>query len=342
MTNADEAPVVSLAPHDAHLLVRSLAGRIFGPQPPEGARHWVAARVGPIALAGVEHPPMLPFLRVVFRDRRSAQRSDPLLALHDLLIAHGMEERAWKRIPRWGFDSFSRLDGRLGATTVALFSNLLLHMDVQAPPPPNFVREANEIAYYRQCEGELLDYERHPAWFMRAILEGVSLALRPSQVEALRDRVHCCVDWLLDARPEPDANQQRAGWFWMVPRAMAYREGRRLAATDPWMVPAGEMTLGPWWVVPIRTAADLAEEAIAMKNCLREYEDDCRFGSAAVFSIRDALTSERAASFVIGRSAPEDPWELEQVKAKQNGEVGVALQAVAARVVERLTAGTPA
>jgi hypothetical protein len=331
-TQPREDPALPLG----RILVRSLVNRIFGARTPEGAREWVAARVGPIALAAVEYPAMLPFLRLVFADWNAAQHSDPLVALHDLLLAHWLDRRAWKRFPWWGFDAFARLDLLFCPTTVSLFANLLLRMGVHGPPPPNFSREAMEIAYYRENDGKVLDFDRHPVWFMRAIMEGVSLARTRTQLEALRGNVHCCVDWLLDARPAPDANQQHAGWYWMMPRALAFRESRSAAASTPWALPVGEMTLGPWWVVPMRNPLELAEEAMAMKNCLRDYEDDCRVGSAVVFSIRDALTSERAACFVAGRIEPGEKWEIEQIAGKMNAAARDGMREVAERVVARM------
>jgi hypothetical protein len=69
-----------------------------------------------------------------------------------------------------------------------------------------------------------------------------------------------------------------------------------------------------------------------MKNCLEDYEEQCRAGDTLVFSIRDALTSERVACFSLFREGPREAWEIEGVAGKMNEEVDQELWDVA-RVV---------
>lgn len=320
------------------LLVRSLVNRVFGPTPPEGAHEWVGQRVEAIALVGVEQPGMLPFLRIVARDRHASGHPEPLAALRGELLANGLEKAAWKWLPRWEFDAFRNLDGWLAPIPVALLANLLFHMGVHTPPSPHLVKYVRSAALYR-CDSRPLDFERHPRWFMRALLQGVAATVTRDQHEELEAELPRCIDWLLDAEPQPDANQQRAGWPWVVAQArefLASRErGRR-----PWAVPVPEATFGNWWVVPIANAAELAEEARAMRNCLEEYREDCEAGSAIVFSIRDALTAERAACFCVGREEPGGDWKLEQVAGPGNARVSDELYAIASIVALRLAGGS--
>ena len=73
-----------------------------------------------------------------------------------------------------------------------------------------------------------------------------------------------------------------------------------------------------------------------MRNCLEDYDEYCRSGNVVLFSIRDALTSERTACFAVSRADQGGPWELEQIAAKMNEPASEEACAVAALVVERM------
>jgi hypothetical protein len=92
---------------------------------------------------------------------------------------------------------------------------------------------------------------------------------------------------------------------------------------------------GPWQVVPIRNRAELHAEARAMRNCLEDYEADCRSGEVLVFSIRDQLTGQRRACFSV---VPEldGGWTLEHIAGKANAGVGKEMAGLAARFVARM------
>lgn len=321
-----------------HLLVRSLANRVFGPAASAGQCGWVEEHLQALALAGVEHPALLPFLRLVAENWKFGSEDDPLAALQRMMLAMGLEPAAWKRLPRWTFEAFASLpEASRRPASVVWIANLLLRLDLYQPPPGNFARHAMFLAEYRhQHEDPRLDFERYPLWFMRGLLKGVERAGEASWKEEFADDVRCCADWLIDVRPSPDTNQQKAGWVWMLAQAVGYRKWCQLALATPWPLPVGEMTFGPWWVVPMKSPADLAAEAAAMKNCLEEYAGDCRSGNLVIFSIRDALTSERTACFAVSRDDRDEPWELEQVAAKMNEPASVEACTVAALVVERM------
>ena len=321
-----------------HLLVRSLANRVFGPGASAGQCEWVEEHLQALALAGVEHPALLPFLRLVAENWKFGSEDDPLAALQRLMLATGLEPAAWKRLPRWTFGAFASLPAAwMKPLPVARIANLLLGLDLFQPPPRDFARHVSFLAEYRRDpHGHPHDVERLPLWFMRAVLKGVERAGDASWKAEFAEDLRCCADWLIDLRPSPDANQEKAGWDWVLAQARGYRKWRGLALQAPWPLPVGEMTFGPWWVVPIASPADLAAEAAAMKNCLEEYASDCRSGEVVVFSIRDALTSERAACFAVSRDDRDEPWELEQIAAKMNEPASEEACVVAALVVERM------
>jgi hypothetical protein len=331
-------PSENAVPPPETLLVRSLSNRIFGPTPPGGACEWIASRSAALCLAGIEHPALLPFLRIVFENGATRSCDDPMDAFRRLLAAAGMDRAAFKRLPQWTFKAFSRLEGRwFGAPAVAQYANLLLRLDIQEPPSPLVASYVILLHEYRVPPGGVvLDFTRHPPWFVRAFVRQAERAIATGLNEPFARGMRDCVDWLLQAQPVPDANQERAGWDWVLAQALEYRKTRALATAAPWAVPAGEVIIGNWRVVPIRSFADLMAEAQAMKNCLADYEEDCRVGSVAIFSIRDAITDERAACFAAGRDEDGSGWELEQVAGKQNAEASAEMRLVAATAVGRI------
>ncbi|HET9653122.1 MAG TPA: HIRAN domain-containing protein [Usitatibacter sp.] len=319
-------------------LARSLANRIFEASPSAEAFNWVCAHAPALALCGVEQPEMLPFLRLVQDDKAMQAAPDPLAALRERLLAQGIEPTAWKKFARWGFDAFERMGPAWWKPIpFARFANLLHHLDVQAPSP-HFAPYALTAALYDLPTQARLDFERHPLWFMRALLREVERLGDAVARSDLRNQLCGCVDWLLDARPEPDANQQRAGWAWIMEQAYAYRGLRELALAAPWSVPVAGMLWGAYRVVAIDGAAALAAEALAMKNCLATYEVACRSGDVAVYSIRDRSTGARIACFAAERVADDD-WQLIEVAGKMNAMVDDELERIGHAMVVKLNGG---
>ena len=320
-------------------LARSLANRIFGAPPAAESFNWVCDRASVLTLCAVEQPAMLPFLRIVQEDNAMAEAPDPLAALHERLLAEGLEPAAWKKLARWSFAAFEAIGKtwwKPGA--IACFANLLHRLDAQAPPPPNFMRYALQAALHRTGPQAPLELERYPDWFMRALLRHASNASNGAPTRALpSDLIDLCLDWLLDARPEPDANQQRAGWPWIAAQAHAYRDALALAA--PWSVPVAGMMWGPYQVTAVESAAALAAEAAAMHNCLEMYEDACRAGDVVVYSIRQRTTGARVACFAAQRETRGPWWLLLEVKGRMNTEVGAELERIAHAMVVKLNGG---
>lgn len=321
-------------------LARSLANRAFDHAPSAELFNWVCTRIEPIALVGVERSAMLPFLRMAFADARMAAAADPLAALHERLAAAGIEPAAWRKLHRWGFGPFAMIDGGwLKEYPVARLANCFHRLSVQAPPPPLFAVLAIDAALHRLPPNAKLDFERHPAWFMRSLLNAAEAAPQSSQQAALRDALPGCLDWLLEARPSPDANQQHAGWPWILEQARVHHKARDLALAAPWAVPAAGMPWGPYRVVAIRCAAELAAEAEAMKNCLANYEEACRAGDIVVFSIRRRSTGARIACFAAERCEDGGRWELVEIAGKMNATVDEAVERIAHAMVAKLNGG---
>ncbi len=321
-------------------LARSLANRIFGGPPAAKAFNWVCERIPALALCAIEQPAMLPFLRIVQDDRKMLAAADPLAALRERLLAEKLDPAAWRKLARWGFGAFEAIgEAWWKPIPLARFARLLHRLEVQAPPPRAFVVLALRAAYHRTPRGAQLDFERHPPWFMRALLRELERANDRGQTATVEKDLAGCLDWLMDTRPEPDANQQRAGWPWILEQAQAYRKARELARAAPWTVPVAEMAWGPFRVIAIRCAAELAAEAEAMKNCLASYEEACRSGAVVVFSIRERSTGARIACFAAQRADDGRSWELVEAAGKMNAEVDVETERIGHAMVAKLNGG---
>jgi hypothetical protein len=103
-------------------------------------------------------------------------------------------------------------------------------------------------------------------------------------------------------------NQQHAGGASIVHQSREYRQARELAMAQPWTVPVAGMLWGPYRVVAIDCAAELAAEAKAMKNCLAGHVDACHSGDLVVYSIRERSTGARIACFAAERAGAS--WQL--------------------------------
>ena len=321
-------------------LARSLANRIFTTPASCEAFNWVAHRASAIALCAVERPAMLPFLRIAQDDVAIKAAADPLSALRHRLLSEGLEPAAWKKLACWGFGAFEGMgEAWCKPIPVARFANLLHRLEVKISPPYDFALHALRVALHRAQPNATLDFERHPPWFMRALLREVESAGDVARAFALERDLPGCLDWVIEARPAPDANQQRAGWPWIFEQAAAHRKARALALAAPWRVPVTEMAWGPYRVVAIRCAAELAAEADAMKNCLATYEDACRCGAIAVYSIRQRSTGARVACFAAERDADGAPWQLIDVAGKMNALVDDELERIGHAMVVKLNGG---
>jgi PcfJ-like protein len=99
------------------------------------------------------------------------------------------------------------------------------------------------------------------------------------------------------------------------------------------------MNWGAYRVVAIRCAAELAAEAEAMKNCLATYEEACRAGAVAVYSIRERSTGTRIACFAAERIRQGESWELIEVAGKMNSAVDDELARIGHAMVVKLNGG---
>lgn len=95
-----------------------------------------------------------------------------------------------------------------------------------------------------------------------------------------------------------DVNQASAGWSWFVNQWRALETERiLLAAADrkSWTPRLAAFNQGGLRVVPISTSDELVREALSMRNCLNNYQDECLAREMEIYSVRDRETGKRKA-----------------------------------------------
>ena len=320
-------------------LAHSLTNRIFGSDAMAQGFNWVGDHAMPLAQVGIDHPALLPFLRCL--PEGLACRADPIGTLQGHLLAHGLEPGAWKRLELWGFQTFDDFLDNLAAMPGALveYANLLHRLEVQDVPPGLFSHLAGWAAAFDGVDIATRTLRWIPDWFMRALLREAE-ETSEGDADRLAGELGQALPWLRDTNPEPDSNQRKAGWYWISHQAIEH--DLALEAVK-WTVPCETLVEGPYLVVPLRSGAELREEAIAMKNCLEDYEDQCARGILIVFSIRRADNHKRLACFMVAKTRHllRDLWELEQIAGKMNSPVSHEMSRVADTVVARLNGEKP-
>ena len=86
--------------------------------------------------------------------------------------------------------------------------------------------------------------------------------------------------------------------------------------TDMWCQPS---TVDGYDFVALTTANDIAEEAIAMRNCLRAYGESILYNRSRIWSVRKDGT--RIACLSLGQSHGDELTAITQLQARNNGEV---------------------
>jgi hypothetical protein len=303
----------------------ALTRRIFDSgQVPIDRFDWVHRHSRELARVAIEHPRLLPFLRIVSR----IAPGTPIGNFESLLHDAGITPPARAKLEKWGweiFDAASESALFSGAESlVADFANLLDRLQLEEPPPSIFAALALDIRG-----------RPHPDWFLRALLEELDRLEHFDLPDLAPHAWGDAIDWLESDPPDPDENQRRAGWPWIEAQAEWHATTRDLRAVEPWPLPCAQFESGPWRVVPIRNRAELAEEADAMRNCLASFAADCEKGRCAVLSIRDRESGRRVACLSLSRPGHGADWELDQVAGKGNAKVEAPLIRLAMSVAKR-------
>jgi hypothetical protein len=308
-------------------LAMSLARRIFD----DDSRtienfNWVGRHARELALTAVEHPRLLPFLRLA-----SSREGSPVANFDRIVADAGMTPSARRKLEEWGFDALSQAGEHVLFNDylhmLAWIANLLDRLKYSGEADARFCYLAWSAAY---GEG--------PDWYMRALLKEVSHPVDEAPDVDPPPDFMLTAQWIRSSPPEPDENQKRAGWPWIVARAREYQTVLDAMDQQPWPIPIDNLCVDECDVVAIRDIGALREEGDEMCNCLSTMADPCRHGRVAVFSIR--RRGERLACFslVRGEGEPGAPWKLQQIAGWANCPAGPELIEVALRAAKMLNA----
>ncbi|HET9578844.1 MAG TPA: hypothetical protein VFP44_13505 [Usitatibacter sp.] len=328
-------------------LTLSLVKRLFpdpriGPQP----FNWAGMSREPLALVAIERPRLLPFLFPLSSSGCPAP-DDPVHEIERVYLDHGMEPRAFPKLERWGWDVFRCARGSAvfsdGPRVVVEVANALHRIGVTEQPPDIFGHLITHgLDVFWSEEGLRHIDEALPDWFLHALYPACASDDDEDHINLQEQFIEACF-WLRNAQPEPDANQRRAGWRWIVTQSERYARESAQEASKRWNVPFEDFTEGPYRIVALRDAAELVNEASAMSNCLAGYDEACASGSVAVLSIRLAATGERVACLSAERRIDvhaKPYWKLDELKGPRNSDASRLLP-LAQRAVRRLDKDRP-
>jgi hypothetical protein len=137
--------------------------------------------------------------------------------------------------------------------------------------------------------------------------------------------------WMRDEQPLFDKNQWRAGWDAIWRHFQLKREDT--GTFRQWKSLLNEFVIDQWRVVPLVDELSLAQEGLAMKNCVGTAADSCIAGIYQIFSIADKNTNTRLATVALVKKS--EKWTIEQVKGKCNSEVGYTIEQVVQTIHDR-------
>lgn len=285
--------------------------------------NWVHRHLRELSLVVVERPKLLPFLSLVHRER-----GRPVEEFNRLMDEAGITPagRRWlDRVPFEAFDQASEFGTlREWPAVLALFANRLERLQIDEPS-----------SIFTACAASL--GPEYPDWFLLAMNREMDRLIDEEDLEppdALPLNYEEAVRWVQNQRPDPDANQRRAGWRWIEAQANAAWLRELLEEPKPWPCPYGPFTHSGLEVVPLKSIAELAEESAAMRNCLKNYAEDCARGWMQPFSIRTADSGKRIGCFMLKRRW-RSPWEVMEVAGPMNAPATEVMTTLAAIACER-------
>ena len=148
----------------------------------------------------------------------------------------------------------------------------------------------------------------------------------------LDDEFEPVLDWLERTNPEPDANQARAGWPWMLKaqerwRMNMERSARLASDAPPWDVPIAHYNARDYQAFAIRSPLELLAEGERMRHCVYDYVLACATGGVVAISIRQGGVPV-ATGMIAWR---QGQWHAMQARRRLNRPVEPAIEAFVER-----------
>lgn len=270
-------------------------------------------------LVARENPQLLPLLQAFLSwDPSGWLKSDPVAALKDALRHEGFSEAAWRYVAKHGSRLF-RTPWSISTDThpfhaAAIYLSMLETAGLPPPPPPVVAKAF--LHGYNSNRGKKvrLEYGFHDniePTVIRAALYEADRKRRDCDLVNFTETILGVCWWAEDPYLELDKNQVRAGWSWMVKQWQIAEEEKAIAASGNavhWATRLTGFWIGQWLVLPISSSHELLQEAMAMRNCLADFQSNCEAGDVEIYSVRDAVTRKRKACIGISFDVGSSPY----------------------------------
>lgn len=269
-----------------------------------------------------ENPRLLPLLMAFVRAGfRLPEDRDPLATLKSAIRSEGHSEAAWRYVSRHGARMFripwAVTNHQSPFEVVLHYLSALETASLPPPPPPSiataFLHSFNEHEGNRARLIPNFHVSINPIVLRAALLEA-DKRRREASLSGFADEFLGVCAWSESANVHIDRNQAKAGWSWFVRQKQAAEIAETAvaeASNATWKTRLGALEVNGWDVVPLDSSAALIREALAMRNCLRDYLERCKQGELEIYSVRQPKTGKRKACIAFNFDAEGFPTPLD-------------------------------
>ncbi len=268
-------------------------------------------------------------------------RAFDLSSLREVVLASGLEQRAWRYLHRYG-DAIFRYIWQIKPNRFTRFQVAVRYLEFIAghgyppPPAPAIIQALLFMQGYNEGDG------RHYASTWEALdSRFISMALhhfgRIQHIEEKHiDELLLVAYHDLDCGIELDSNQFKRGWPWLVARSRRWQESLIQKVQHEnvrWRTRLGHIETDGLCIHEIGNLHDLFTTASLMRNCLANRDDDCIADKARFFTVKQPGKVRPAA--VVGLVQQGNQWAVEDVRGFANAIVDERLQQIGRDIAAR-------
>lgn len=267
-----------------------------------------------------ENPRLLPAVsawRGAHVPDTSTLDSDPVAVMRRQLLAEGLSPRAWRHLARHGTRNLLPDQARKTAWS-HLVRSLSALEEADWPAAPISAVELLFDTAGPPTVGGWSDTGA-PVWFWRMLLQHAARV--KSHAGEYTEFLAAAVQWAFWARRAnlmPDPNQLRAGIPWLAKWCENHASRDALNSSRvwlQWLPQAPVIAESRWKAIPLRSAAAVFDEAIALHNCADGLIEKCALESVVLISLRNAIGKRRA---LAEYSRVDGTWICTEVKGPCN------------------------
>ena len=260
--------------------------------------------------------------------------TDDFDALRKLLHVRDVTTAGWRLLIRHARLLYRPLvssnpDPKYGFAELCRYLRLLQRAQWREPMPFALIKALFAPHWFSRN----LDPAEVPLGLVRGAIDRLKGAMPLGEQDAFIEHEFVPVlGWLARARPELDANQQRAPWRWFLARYRQWCEiERRRLSGQQWTHGIDGLRWRRFDIVPIRDSATLWLDGEQMRMCLSAYTNACVEGRYLVYAVR-ARGRERPVAHIGLHVDCDGKARLDQVRGFANSPVEPALGLFAQRL----------